>query len=118
MAAYAATVRAPDGLILEAGFPDARAAVRGSAPLYLLSLLASYRFPTAEFVNRARRPVLVMHGDRDSVIPIELGRELFEMIQAPKRFAVIAGGDHNDGVPGDGPAYWATIEQFVAGIGH
>jgi uncharacterized protein len=118
MAAYAATVRPPDGLILEAGFPDARAAVRGSAPLYLLSLLASYRFPTAEFVNRARRPVLIMHGDRDSVIPIELGRELFEMIQTPKRFAVIAGGDHNDGVPGDGPAYWTAVEQFVAGIGH
>ncbi len=117
MAAYGATVRPPDGLILEAGFPDARAAVRGSAVLRLLSLLASYRFPTAEFVNRAQRPVLVLHGDRDSVIPIELGRELFDRIQTRKQFAVIAGGDHNDGVPRDGDAYWTAVEQFVAGIG-
>jgi fermentation-respiration switch protein FrsA (DUF1100 family) len=118
MAGYAATVRPPDGLILEAGFPDARAAIRGSAPLRLLSLLASYRFPTATFVNRAQRPVLIMHGDRDSVIPIAIGRELFEKVQTPKRFAVIAGGDHNDGTPRDAPAYWTTVEGFVASLGH
>ena len=77
MAAYAATVRKPDGVIIEAGFPDARSAVRGSPPLAVLSLLASYRFPTADFINQANVPVLQLHGDRDSVIPIELGRELF-----------------------------------------
>lgn len=114
MAAYAATVRKPDGVIIEAGFPDARSAVRGSPPLAILSLLASYRFPAAEFLNRAYVPVLQLHGDHDSVIPIELGRELFQMIKGPKEFVVIPGGDHNDDAPRDAGAYWSAIDGFIA----
>jgi uncharacterized protein len=114
MAAYAATVRSPDGVIIEAGFPDARSAVRGSPPLAVLSLLASYRFPAAEFLNRAHVPVLQLHGDRDSVIPIELGRELFQKIAGPKEFVVIPGGDHNDDAPRDPEGYWSAIDRFIA----
>ena len=114
MAAYAATVRKPDGVIIEAGFADARSAVRGSPVLAILSLLASYRFPAAEFLNRADVPVLQLHGDRDSVIPIELGRELFQMIKGPKEFVVIPGGDHNDEAPRDAEAYWSAIDRFIA----
>jgi len=113
MAAFAATVRKPDGVILESGFPDARAVVRGSLPLAVLSVFSSYRFPAAEFLNHARVPVLQLHGDRDSVIPIELGRELFERITGPKAFVVIAGGDHNDAVPRDAQAYWSAIDRFI-----
>ena len=54
---------------LAAAAANARAAVRDSTALVMLSLLATYRFPTAEFANRAGRPVLVMHGNADSVIP-------------------------------------------------
>ena len=114
MAAYAATVRPPDGLILESGFPNARAAVRGSVVLRVLSLFTSYRFPTAEFANRANRPVLVMHGDRDSVIPVALGRELFETLTVPKQFVVIEGGDHNDAIPREARAYWSAVDRFTA----
>jgi hypothetical protein len=114
LAGYGATVRKPDGLIIEAGFADARSAVRGSPPLAVLSLLASYRFPTAEFINRANVPVLQLHGDRDSVIPFELGRDLFQKITGPKEFVVIPGGDHNDEAPRDGGAYWSAIDGFVA----
>ena len=116
MAAYAATVRAPDGVIIEAGFPSARAAVRGSPPLAILSLLASYRFPAGEFLNRARVPVLQLHGDRDSVIPFALGRELHDTLTVPKQFVTIAGGDHNDAAAPDAAAYWSAIDQFVASL--
>jgi uncharacterized protein len=112
MAAYAATIREPDGLILESAFPDARSVVRGSV-LGLLYPLASYRFATAELMTRVRRPVLVIHGDRDSVIPFALGRALFDRLQEPKRFVVVPGGDHNDGAPADPAAYWAAIAEFV-----
>jgi fermentation-respiration switch protein FrsA (DUF1100 family) len=114
MAAYAATVRKPDGVIIEAGFPSARAAVRASPVLAVLSLLASYRFPAGEYLNQANVPVLMLHGDRDRVIPFALGRELFEQVTAPKEFVTIAGGDHNDAAPPDPQAYWAAIDRFIA----
>ncbi len=114
VAAYAATVRPPDGMILESGFATARAAVRGSLALLVLSLFSSYRFPTAEFANRANRPVLVMHGNRDGVIPFAIGRELFDRLTVKKQFVVIEGGDHNDEVPRDAAAYWSVVEGFTS----
>ena len=116
MAGYAATMKKPDGVIVEAGFASARAAVRGSPILAALSLFASYRFPAGEFLARARVPVLMLHGDRDSVIPYQRGRELFGEIPEPKTFVTIAGGDHNDAAAPDPAAYWAAIDRFVTGL--
>ena len=87
-----------------------------STSLLILSLFSTYRFPTAEFTNRANRPVLVMHGNRDSVIPFALGQELFDKLSVPKQFFVIEGGDHNDGVPREVEAYWTAIDRFVASL--
>jgi fermentation-respiration switch protein FrsA (DUF1100 family) len=116
MAAYAATKKKPDGVIVEAGFANARAAIRGSPVLAALSVFASYRFPAAEFLRRAEVPVLLLHGDRDSVIPFALGRELFEQIPDPKTFVAIPGGDHNDAAAPDPVSYWAAIDHFVAAL--
>ncbi len=116
MAAYAATRRAPDGLILESGFPDARSLVRSSPLMALLSLFSSLRFPAAAFLQRVRVPVLAIHGDDDHVIPIEQGRRLFEGIAGRKEFFTIRGGDHNDVAPPDPRVYWEAVEAFVAGL--
>ena len=116
MAAYAATVKKPHGVIIEAGFPSARAAVRGSPVLAVLSVFATYRFPAGEYLARARTPVLMLHGDRDSVIPFALGRELFDQVPEPKTFVTIAGGDHNDAAAPDPAAYWAAVDRFIAGL--
>lgn len=119
MAAYAATVRPPDGLIMESTFPDVKTLVRTSPPMAILSLFSSYRFPAAEFLQRRsepRPPVLVMHGDRDGIIGFSQGRELFERIPEPKRFVTIPGGDHNDLTPPDPTAYWKAVDEFIAGL--
>jgi fermentation-respiration switch protein FrsA (DUF1100 family) len=115
VAAYAATRQQPAGIIIEGGFPDARS-LFGSSPLALLARLATYRFPTAEYLNRAGRPVLVLHGERDSVIPHGLGRALFGQLATPKRFVTIAGGDHNDEDPADSHTYWTAVDDFVASV--
>ena len=116
MAAYAATVRTPDGLILESGFSDARSLVRTSPLLAFLALFSSYRFPGAEFLRHVDVPVLVMHGDHDQVIPIAEGRKLFDSAVGQKQFVTIRGGDHNDLTPRDPDVYWHAIDRFVAGI--
>jgi fermentation-respiration switch protein FrsA (DUF1100 family) len=40
--------------------------------------------------------VLVAHGDRDEIVPFELGERLFAAASPPKRFFRIDGADHND----------------------
>jgi uncharacterized protein len=116
MAGYAATVRAPHGLILESAFPNARAVIRTSPPLLVLSLFASYRFDTARYLRSVDVPILVMHGDRDGVIPYSLGRSLFDGIRGPKTFVTMAGGDHNDVAPIEPKPYWAAVERFIEGL--
>ena len=116
MAAYAASIRPPDAVILEAGFPDAGALTRSIPPLALLGLFSSYRFPTAEFMRQVPTPALVMHGDADTVIPFALGRALFDRLAGAKQFVTIHGGDHNDVAPPDAPAYWRAVDAFIAGM--
>jgi fermentation-respiration switch protein FrsA (DUF1100 family) len=114
MAAHAATVKPPDRIVLESGFPDAATLMRSSPLLALLTRFSSYRFATAEMMQGVKAPVLVMHGDRDGIIPFGVGRALFDRLQGPKQFVIIRGGDHNDAVPPDAAAYWSAVDAFVA----
>jgi hypothetical protein len=114
VAAYAASVQAPDAIVLEAGFPSARALFERQPLMRVLSLFSSYRFPTASWMSSVRVPALVLHGTADSVIPFRMGERLFEGLRGPKRFHAIPGGDHNDLAPRDGEAYWEAVAAFVA----
>jgi uncharacterized protein len=113
MAAYASTLVAPDRLVLEAGFPDARSLVQSSPPLALLALFSSYRFRVAQPANRGGAPALVVHGTADSVIPFRLGRALYERLNGTKQFVEIVGGNHNDLRPAEEAKYWRAIESFI-----
>jgi pimeloyl-ACP methyl ester carboxylesterase len=39
-------------------------------------------------------PVLVIHGDKDDIVPVEEGHELFAELAAPKRLCIIEGSGH------------------------
>jgi len=70
-------------------------------------------FSSVERIERVRAPLLFFHGDRDEIVPIELGRALFAAAPEPKRFEVIAGAGHNDTVQVGGRAYLARIGAFL-----
>jgi len=79
----------------------------------LLALFSTYRFPAARFLEGSKVPVLVMHGDADTVIPYDQGRALYERIGGPKQFFTISGADHNDAAAPEEHAYWKAIRDFV-----
>ncbi len=39
-------------------------------------------------------PVLVIHGDKDDIVPVKEGRELFAALAGPKRLCIIEGSGH------------------------
>lgn len=116
MAAYAASRRQPDAVILESGFPSMRSVVETNPLLWALSWLSTYRLPTAEWMSTVRQPTLVLHGDSDSVIPYRLGQRLYNSLPGPKTFVTIPGGDHNEPVPPDADGYWRAIRSFVTTV--
>jgi fermentation-respiration switch protein FrsA (DUF1100 family) len=116
VAGYAATRGRPDGVVLEAGFPSARALFDRNPIMRALSVFASYRFATAEWMSSVQTPTLVIHGDRDSVIPYRQGQRLYETLPGPKRLVTIPGGDHNDPEPADAERYWGAVREFIASL--
>ncbi|HEY7244157.1 MAG TPA: alpha/beta fold hydrolase [Xanthobacteraceae bacterium] len=47
-------------------------------------------------IGSVTAPILVLHGERDSVVPIALGDQLYKLIAAPKRFVRFPGAGHNE----------------------
>jgi hypothetical protein len=39
-------------------------------------------------------PLLIIHGDRDSIVPVDHGKRLFELAQEPKQLWIVSGGGH------------------------
>jgi uncharacterized protein len=47
-------------------------------------------------IGKVAAPVLVLHGERDNVVPIAFGERLYGLIKAPKRFVRFPAAGHND----------------------
>jgi alpha-beta hydrolase superfamily lysophospholipase len=85
------------GLILESAFTSfAEVASQAGFWPRVLSLLIQERFASIEKISQVRAPLLMLHGDQDSTIPLSLGRQLFEAANPPKQWVEIAGGQHSD----------------------
>ena len=67
-----------------------------------------------EKVRSIITPLLIIHGDRDTLVPIELARELYETVgSTEKRFVTIQGAGHNDILAVGMEQYFQAIRKFV-----
>lgn len=58
-------------------------------------------------------PLLVMHGEQDSIVPVALGRQVFDAAREPKRWYAVPGAEHNDVPYVGGSAYYQAIMAFI-----
>jgi fermentation-respiration switch protein FrsA (DUF1100 family) len=117
VAASAARQAAPDALVLESPFPSMRSLFAGNPVMSFLTVFSSYRFPTSRFLERYDRPLLVIHGDADSIIPYRLGRQVFDGAPGTRKtFVNIPGADHNDLHVVNPPLYWRAVEEFFRAL--
>jgi fermentation-respiration switch protein FrsA (DUF1100 family) len=116
VAAAAARAVPPDAVILESTFPDKASVLRGNGVMRLLNVFASYKLDTVAHLRGFDKPVLVVHAERDTVIPFALGRDLFERLEAPKTFVTLKAGDHNDLYEAGHTIYWQPIQAFIEAL--
>jgi fermentation-respiration switch protein FrsA (DUF1100 family) len=91
-----AATQAVGGVVLESPFTSA-ADVGARVYWYLpVQLLMKDPFRSDARIGRVTAPLLIVHGARDTVVPIALGERLFALANEPKRFVRLAQGHHND----------------------
>ena len=83
-------------LVLEAPFTSAVDVGAPEYPWLPVRLMMWDRFASRDWIGKVRSPMLIVHGDRDAVIPFRQGVELDRLANAPKTFVRIAGGHHDD----------------------
>jgi uncharacterized protein len=115
-AAVAAEIAAGMGyaaLILESPFASIREMARASLPLLPIGPLLSTRYDVVEKVRKIKSPLLVLHGDRDEIVPFAQGRMVFDAAPHPKQFYTIKGAGHNDTYRVGADLYFQTLQNFI-----
>jgi|GEM_PF-5456186 len=70
-------------------------------------------YNSMEALKNTRLPGLILHGDKDDLIPYKLGVKLYDSIKSKRRisFETMEGYEHNDVFQSD--RMWKDIAQFV-----
>lgn len=101
------------GLILESPFVSIAAMARFYFPLLPSGPFLAGRYDVEEMIRKVRTPLLVLHGERDSVVPFEHGKRVFAAAAEPKQFYAIRGADHNDTYVIGGENYYERMRSFI-----
>ena len=83
-------------VILEAPYLSTVAVAQGVYPYVPVERLMLDPFRSDAVIDRVRAPLLVLHGQRDRVIPFAQGEALYGLANAPKRFLRFPRGGHED----------------------
>ncbi|MBN8956731.1 MAG: alpha/beta fold hydrolase [Rhizobiales bacterium] len=59
-------------------------------------LLMRDQFRSDARIAKVTAPVMILHGARDTVVPIRYGERLYDLVRAPKRFVRLPEAGHND----------------------
>ena len=103
-------VGALKGVIVESGRPILGNFCQGVDPVIAEQLEAGYRAKVASI----SMPALVIHGEMDTLAPVEQAREMYESFGSEqKRILTIPGAGHNDLLHRGINEYFMAIREFV-----
>jgi pimeloyl-ACP methyl ester carboxylesterase len=108
VAAYLARDRKLGGVVLVSPFTSGRDMAFAAARPFVGDL-----FDTLGNVEHLKCPLLVIHGDQDDLIPIEMGQRVFDHATVEKQFVVIRGAGHNDIIQVNRHRFFSAIGELL-----
>jgi len=100
------------GLILLSPWTDLPSLAGEHFPGWLVSMLLRERYDSLALAPELRRPVLVVHGREDGIIPVDHGRRLADALPAASYLEVPDAG-HNDLLGRS--EVWQAMAEYLAG---
>jgi hypothetical protein len=123
VSALAGTKSCFSGLILDSAFASYRSLARSKlAGVWLtwplqwpLSYLVTDEFSPIDAIAQLRVPLLMIHGDRDPVVPLAEGQQLFSAYpHQPKEWWLVPGGGHTAAFGDEASPYRPRLVQWLA----
>jgi hypothetical protein len=102
------------GLVLDSPFTSLTDVAAGRFPYLPVRLAMLDRYDSLSRIGGLSTPLLVFHGDRDEVVPYELGLRLFNAAREPKRMVTFNGFGHL--VP-FAKGSWEAVRAFADSLG-
>jgi len=96
LASQLASVRDCKYLILETPCYSMTSLVAHYFPIYPVSRMLHYHFPTNEYLKEVTAPIIIFHGTNDGVVPYSNSKRLIPVLKQNDEFVTIEGGSHND----------------------
>ena len=103
----------PRALILESPLTSIHDMARVDLPYLPVGFLIKDKYDSLSKIPKIHVPLLILHGDRDEVVPFDQGRRLFEAANSPKVFYTVSGAHHNDTSIVGGQPYWEAWKRFL-----
>lgn len=110
-----AAQRSVAALALEAPYMSAADVASGIYWWLPVRLLMKDTFDTKSFISNIKVPLLIQHGDADTIIPVEHGRKLFDIANNPKELHIIPGAGHD--VIHEPEVWVREVDFFVRQLG-
>jgi uncharacterized protein len=100
-----------NGLIALSAWTSLPDVARTHFPGWLVKPLLKENYNSLEAAKNIRRPVLLIHGSQDQIIPAEQGRQLADSFPIPPDYIEISSADHNSLMAY--PEVWQSIKTFI-----
>lgn len=118
VSSYISSQRKVAGIILQSGYTSLITAGKDHLPW--LHLYPNSFFPPdldcVAVMKKPHAPLLLLHGDEDSVLPSRYSQEVFKEAVAPKQLIIVKGTGHNNLALPDQKAYMDGYLQFMKSL--
>jgi len=99
-------------LILESAYTSSQDMARLYLP-FLFDWRPSVPYDNLGKIGQISVPLLVIHGEDDEIIPVDMGRRVFAAAPDPKELYLIPQAHHNDTYLVGGKAYFERLRAFI-----
>lgn len=99
------------GIILVTPLSSGEDVARNAGLGYLAPFIGN-PFNNTEKIAELTEPILIIHGDSDEVLPLEMGMVLEKSAKSPTRLVVIPGAGHNNIVNNYKETFYGHVKSF------
>ena len=82
------------GIILESPFTSMTKLAQKYYPIFPIKIILKDKYDTLSKIKKINSPILVLHGQMDTIVPFSMGVEIFENANNPKSKYFIKNDDH------------------------